>query len=247
MMANFRPYKAYILSVLDEFIQRYPINDRFLDAGCGKGDVALHLALKGWRGDAIDINPQAVESTRNLLKHHNTITVSQGTIENPMGKEFNLILLLDVLEHIKNDRAVIEAAARIQPTGSHLMLTVPSNPDQEWRWDDELYGHLRRYKPMEIFSLLESCGYEVLEQWDISFPFFWFLRRAYTSIKAKPQIEGNHLQRTYQSPFTNAWEMGWISNFLSKPLIWKYVFRFQMRFRNLITKGHELAILAQKK
>jgi SAM-dependent methyltransferase len=245
-MANFIPYKIYILSVLDEFIKRYDIKDPFLDAGCGKGEVALHLAKKGWRGAAIDITPQAVKTTRQLLQPYYPVIISQGTIEDQQEKEYNLILLLDVIEHIENDRATFEAAAAIQSTGSHLMLTVPSNPDQEWRWDDELYGHLRRYKPWELKSLLDSCGYQVMEMWDISFPIFWFLRRAYALIKGRPQIEGNPLQRTQQSPFTDAWEMGWISDFLSKPLIWKPAFRLQMRFRNRITKGHELAILAQR-
>src|SRR3972149_78074 len=144
-MANFIPFKAYILSMLDEFIRMYEIREPFLDIGCGKGDVALHLARKGWHGDAIDTTIQAVEVTKQLLQTYPQVNVAQKSIEEYRGVNINLVLLLDVLEHIDDDMAILKAIANVQLPGAYLVITVPSNPDKEWRWDDELYGHLRRY------------------------------------------------------------------------------------------------------
>jgi len=245
-MANFKPFKVYILSVIDEFIQKYNISAPFLDIGCGKGDVALHLAKKGWQGEAIDIADQSVKETRKLLIHYPQVMISQRTISDTQLKEYNLILMLDVLEHIPDDKKTLNAAAAMELPGAHLMLTVPSNPNREWRWDDEIYGHLRRYNPSNIKQLLDSCNYQVIEMLDISFPFFWFLRRVYTAIKRPPKIYGSPIDRSKESPFTDAWNMGWISYFLSNPTLWKPAFRIQNRFRNHLDNGHELAILARR-
>lgn len=245
-MANFIPFKVYILSILDEFIQMYDIQGPFLDAGCGKGDVTLHLAKQGWHGTALDISAKAVETAQASLRSYPQIKVTQGTIEESKGGKYNLILLFDVIEHIANDKALLDAAANLEIPGAYLMITLPSNPDREWRWDDDFYGHLRRYKPQELHSLLNQCGYRIIEIWDISFPVFWLFRRAFTILKHPPEIESDPFIRTQRSSFTDAWEMGRLSDFLSNPLFWKPVFRFQKFFRRQLDKGHEIAILAQK-
>jgi len=245
-MANFIPFKLYILSVLDELIQKYNISSPFLDVGCGKGDVALHLAKKGWRGDAIDITPQSVETTRKLLKPYPKVSVSQTTIGETPNKKYNLIIFLDVLEHIPDDHSALKAAARMELPGAYLIITVPSNPDREWRWDDEVYGHLRRYKPGDIEKLISNSGFHVVEMWDISNPIFWLFRRAFTAMKVQPTIVGSQLQRSQQSPYTNAWNLGWISDLLSNTHIWKPAYRIQKRYRDNLEKGNELAILAQR-
>jgi SAM-dependent methyltransferase len=245
-MANFIPFKAYILRILDEFIKMYDINGPFLDGGCGKGDVALHLAKKGWQGTAIDNSLKAVEVSKELLHPFPQVTVNHASIQDDQERKFGLILLLDVIEHILDDTAVISAAAKMGNPGTYLMITVPSNPEREWRWDDDFYGHLRRYKPKEMHSLLEKYGYKIVEMWDISFPFFWLLRRGFTELKQPPDIEDKHLHRTEKSPFINAWEMGRISDFLSNPYFWKPVFMVQNKFRNHLDKGNELAVLAKR-
>ena len=245
-MANFIPFKAYILWILDEFIKMYEINGPFLDGGCGKGDVALHLAKKGWQGTAIDNSLHAVEVAKKLLQPFPQVQVNKSSIQEDQGKKYNLILLLDVIEHISDDQALLSAAANMENPGAYLIITVPSNPEREWRWDDDFYGHLRRYRPQELHLLLDSCGYQIAELWDISFPIFWLLRRGFTVLKQPPNIEDNPLIRTERSPFIDAWEMGRISDFLSNPIFWKPAFRVQKRFRNHLEKGHELAILAKR-
>jgi SAM-dependent methyltransferase len=193
-MANFQPFKSYILFVMDEWIQKYNIQGPFLDAGCGIGDVSLHLAIKGWQGDAIDISTQSLKIAQTLLQPYPEISVEQKSIDFDPSKKFNFILLLDVLEHLPDDKSVLMAAARMGFTNAYTMITVPSNPDREWRWDDEVYGHLRRYKPNEIEDIICSSGFEVMEMWEISYPLFWFLRRLYTLILSQPTLSGNLLE-----------------------------------------------------
>lgn len=68
---------------------------------------------------------------------------------------FDSILYIDVLEHIENDRAEIEAAARlIRPRGSLVVLA----PAHLWLFSefDKSIGHLRRYNRPQLRSLMPS-------------------------------------------------------------------------------------------
>jgi SAM-dependent methyltransferase len=246
MMANFYPFKYYITLSLDELIQKHSIQGPFLDVGCGSGDVALHLAQQDWSGEAIDVSDQAANVASQLLKPYPWVKVYKKEIDEYRERYFNLIMFLDVIEHLSKDNEILKSAASIQKPGGHLVITVPSNPEKEWRWDDEFYGHLRRYDPAEIESLLKTSGYKIIELWDISYPVFWILRRIFTAIKNPPNIKGDAWGRTQQSPFTNAWELGWLSNFLSDLTFWKPILMIQRKFRNKPERGHEMMVLARR-
>jgi SAM-dependent methyltransferase len=62
----------------------------------------------------------------------------------PAGTEVDLALLMDVLEHVPDDRAVLREAARHVAPGGHVFLTVPAG---EWLFSahDRFLGHYRRY------------------------------------------------------------------------------------------------------
>lgn len=62
----------------------------------------------------------------------------------PAGSEVDLALLMDVLEHTPDDRAVLrETASHVAP-GGHVFITVPAG---EWLFSahDRFLGHYRRY------------------------------------------------------------------------------------------------------
>src|SRR5262245_9836482 len=66
-VANFPPFKAYILLTLGELAASHRLVGPFLDVGCGRGDVAAVLAGNGWHGKAIDISPAAVAAAAATL------------------------------------------------------------------------------------------------------------------------------------------------------------------------------------
>jgi SAM-dependent methyltransferase len=73
---------------------------------------------------------------------------------------YDLIALLDVLEHVPDDRSsLIAIKERLKPGGT-LLLTVPINP---WMWSahDVAHHHHRRYRKREIRKLAEDAGYEI--------------------------------------------------------------------------------------
>jgi SAM-dependent methyltransferase len=242
-VANFIPLKNYMLYLIDKLVDRYGVQGPFLDCGCGQGDVTLHFAEKGWSGTALDISKDAVEACRDRVAGYGDIAVECGEIGALKGA-FKAIILLDVVEHVPDDKGLLAAVhAKMSPAG-HLILSVPIKPG-EWRWDDDYYGHLRRYKTSELKSLLDEVGFKVLETWDCTFPIFWIMRRLYTYMSEKKiPVEMDSMERTKQSPFKDAWG-GAFGRILNNNL-WRPIFPILALFKNSQI-GFEVIVLAQKK
>ncbi len=81
--------------------------------------------------------------------------------ERPAGR-FDVMLLLDVLEHVEDDRAFLAALAResLQP-GGHALVSVPAWPALFSAHDRRLKHH-RRYAPAAARALLRDAGLEVV-------------------------------------------------------------------------------------
>ena len=77
----------------------------------------------------------------------------------PAG-HYDLVALLDVLEHVTDDSAALAAIrGRLKPGGA-LLVTVPAN---RWMWSahDVAHHHHRRYRRGEIAALAREAGLEV--------------------------------------------------------------------------------------
>jgi len=235
-----------MLYCLDAFIEQHALHGPFLEVGCGKGDVSAHLAAKGWRGLAVDFSAPAVALARATLAQYPDVTVRQEGLESLTGR-YACILMWDVLEHIDDDRAALRAVSRLLEPGGHLLLAVPSNP-REWRWDDDFYGHYRRYTVEELTAKLAGAGLQAITFWDFTYPLFWALRRIYTRIKAPPAPAGDRDAATRASATVNAWDLPLVSRVLDRSVaLWRPVQIVQFRFfRNATAKGHEFFALARR-
>ena len=250
-MANFLPLKQHMFYCLDRFIEQYGLHGPFLEVGCGRGDVSAYLARKGWQGVAIDFSEAAVGEARTRLEAFPQIIVRQQALEDIVGA-FDCIVMWDVLEHIEDDCGALRHIERLMLPGGQLLLAVPSNP-REWRWDDDFYGHFRRYTVEELTAKLTEAGLPPQVFWDFTFPLFWLMRRMYTRIKSPPPEALDHaLARkqslTESSATRNAWELPLVSGLLDRTaFLWHPIHRLQFRFfRNATGRGHEVFVLARK-
>ena len=79
----------------------------------------------------------------------------------PFVEEFDAIGAFDVLEHIEQDRLVLEQLCNALKPGGVLFLTVPQHP---WLWSasDDYAQHVRRYTRVELEEKIRSSGFELL-------------------------------------------------------------------------------------
>lgn len=242
-MANFTPWKKYMLLLVDEMIAEHNLTGPFLDVGCGNGDVALYFAQKGWHGMAIDPSSTAIQQAHlTLAQYTNLVTVGQQNLST-INQTFNTIFAFDVIEHIDNDREFIRAIrGKIDHKGA-LIISVPIKP-KEWRWDDNFYGHVRRYELNELFKILREAQLEVVESWDCTFPFFWLMRRVYTKLFPKKYLaHEDKTNLTMQSASQSAWDQSLVINYIVEHVIWwRPLFFIQHLFRKS-TYGCERLLL----
>jgi SAM-dependent methyltransferase len=244
-MANFAPLKQYMLYCLDRFVERYDLHGPFLEIGCGRGDVSAHLAGKGWTGTAIDFSDSAIAEAATALAPFPNVVVKQQDLGEVTG-EYPCIILWDVLEHIADDLDALRAIGKRLVPGGQLLVAVPSNP-REWRWDDDFYGHFRRYTVAELTRKLIDAGLEPQVFWDFTYPVFWAMRRTYTRLKPAPPIADKSVA-TRASATANAWELPLLARLLQRAApLWRLLQPVQFGlFRTATERGHEFFALARK-
>lgn len=129
---------------------------RVLDIGCGAGNMFHHLARYG-SVVGVDNNPKPL-----VVARERGYDVREGQAEDlPLDDEsFELVSLLDTVEHCDDDIPVLRECYRVCVPGGHLVITVPAFM---WLWshNDELNDHKRRYTAKELREKLTQIGFRV--------------------------------------------------------------------------------------
>jgi hypothetical protein len=74
----------------------------------------------------------------------------------------DLVTLLDVIEHVDDDRRLLAEVIEPMPTGAALVVTVPALPALWSPWDEEL-GHRRRYTRDRLRAAFAGLPVDVVE------------------------------------------------------------------------------------
>ncbi len=249
-MANFLPLKQYLLYCLDKLVKKYELQAPFLDVGCGTGDVSVFFAKKGWRGKAIDISEAAIQQALSNLSGIAGVRVQKQSFFDET-ETFRTLLVLDMLEHTTDDYRVLEKVAGCLEPGGQAVFAIPSNP-RRWRWDDDFYGHVRRYTPKGIRKKLNDAGLEIVTIWDFTYPVFWMMRKVYTKLREGTKAtdsEKSSEERTEMSGVKPEWQKAFWIDFISRlSWLWRILFSLQFRLfkNNTVRWGHEMIVLAKK-
>lgn len=131
---------------------------RILEVGAGTGS---NLAMLQGLGQVDAIEPD--EAARALASQRGGFAVGGGMLPDGVALQdgrYDLIVLLDVLEHIERDRASLRVLRTKLAPGGRLVLTVPAAP---WLWSahDVKHHHKRRYTRQSLLDTLFDGGFEV--------------------------------------------------------------------------------------
>jgi SAM-dependent methyltransferase len=147
--------------ILDGIIERIvkpPKGVRILELGAGTGHNLAMLSRFG-EVEASELDPVARELASERLGRPAVEAALPDLTMFPKDS-YDLIALLDVLEHVPDDKGSLAAIfERLKPGGA-LLLTVPINP---WMWSahDVAHHHHRRYRKGEIRKLALDAGFEI--------------------------------------------------------------------------------------
>ena len=76
--------------------------------------------------------------------------------------KYDLVLALDVLEHIRDDVRTMKKVRKLLKPGGLFFVTVPAYKFL-WSTHDEALHHLRRYHSLEINQKLRDSGFMILK------------------------------------------------------------------------------------
>lgn len=125
-----------------------------LEIGCGPGVVVDYLFQRGFPIRGVELGtPQPIQ------RAHKRITTGIPAQELPETERraVDTIMLLDVIEHIEDDREFLKTIRSAFPNCRCIIVTVPARPEAWSEWD-EYYGHFRRYSPETLRKTLSAIG-----------------------------------------------------------------------------------------
>jgi len=138
-----------------------------LDVGCGAGDMAHTLAQRGFSVLGVDYSEEAIALCRRLWSQDNTRFEAKDIKD--LGEQFDLIIFMEVLEHIEDDAAALCQIRRLLNDGGRLILSVPAHQDK-FGPSDRYVGHFRRYDKKDLMKILRQAGFDVEEIWSYGVP-----------------------------------------------------------------------------
>jgi hypothetical protein len=129
---------------------------RLLDVGAGSGFFSRHLLAETAAQSAlcVDIGYPA--------DRDDSVAGKPVLYRRDTGPtDCDLVLMMDVLEHVDDDRGLVRLYAGKVPSGAHFLVTVPAFRFL-WSGHDVFLEHKRRYRLHEIEKTMRDAGLEVV-------------------------------------------------------------------------------------
>jgi len=140
---------------------------RCLDVGADNGVLSLLFRKLGGSWASADLDPESVGAIRSLVE--TDVHLIDGT-KTPFGDgEFDVVAIVDFLEHVQTDREFVDECARILKPGGRLIVNVP----RVRKWSvlgplkrrlgltDEEHGHVREGYTLDGVRELLAPHFEV--------------------------------------------------------------------------------------
>jgi SAM-dependent methyltransferase len=128
---------------------------RVLDVGCGWGVTLEVLTSQGYSVVGLDVSRRTLERVDRPDR-----TLIEADITQPLPGEiepFDVVLALDVIEHLDDDRQAIKRLAPLVTPRGRAIVSVPALPALFTEFD-AIQGHRRRYLPETLREAFRDTG-----------------------------------------------------------------------------------------
>ena len=169
------PWERARLRVVSRLLRAHgtPAPAVVVDVGCGDGFVVGELARR-FPGTAFAaVDPNLDDDSAALLRRRAAglpITVCRSLDEASSLGPADIVLLLDVIEHVEDDAGFLERLRHSPVVGPRtlLVVTVPAH-QRLFGPHDVFLRHVRRYDPPVLTRRLEASGFQVQQAGEFFF------------------------------------------------------------------------------
>ncbi len=174
---NFSRYRSVFEGLFEQRavrLERYRGSGRLLELGCAHGFLLDHLRKKGYTVSGVEVSPVASRYARDVLN----LDVHTGTLEDGSFSdgEFDVVMMLDVLEHLHRPQETLREVGRVLGKGGVLLVQCPwelthweevletfARGRKTGRMDpDAVPAHLYFFCPRTLEAMLGSGGFRVV-------------------------------------------------------------------------------------
>ncbi len=141
---------------------------RVLDVGCAAGFFLSVMKAKGWQTSGVEISKPMVDYARETLGLDDVRHGDLTTLDIDEGG-YDVVTMWDVIEHLEDPRAHLEAARRGLRDDGLLVLETQDVSSRFARlmrrkWQHYKHEeHLYHFEPATLGRLLDEMGFDVLE------------------------------------------------------------------------------------
>ena len=157
-----------------------------LDIGCGTGAMSRKLSPWGSVVSA-DFSPLALSFSRR--RNLNLLCASDAMRLPFKDQSFDLVVAMDILEHVEDDSAALREIYRVLKPGGRIIATVPAYLAL-WSGHDVALMHFRRYVSAEVrerFTAAKLRLKRLSYAMTFLYPAVWLVRRFFRNPKKEPK------------------------------------------------------------
>lgn len=168
---GFQLRSLYFNSIINKNIGRKNLKT-ILDAGSGIGTYTFWLAKKFPKAKIVggDLDKEKIEFSREFADSNNIENTSFKIFDvtkSQSNEKYDLIVNIDVLEHIEDYKRVLKNFHKLLGKGGYLYIHTPQ-PNQmrifksfkKWAHEDHLH---EGYTPEELSGELKKLGFKIID------------------------------------------------------------------------------------
>jgi 2-polyprenyl-3-methyl-5-hydroxy-6-metoxy-1,4-benzoquinol methylase len=145
--------RTIVQDSLDRYLGKAPKHTKLLDFGCGSGIFVEELEKAGFDAHGVDISDEAVRF--GALQGIKNLSVIDSHKINFSDNTFDVVLSMDVLEHLEDEEWALKEIERILKPNGIFVVMVPAYMFL-WGVQDEVAHHYRRYTKGSLLKVVRD-------------------------------------------------------------------------------------------
>ncbi len=149
-----------------DLIAKYGVRPgaRLLEVGCERGDFLRRAAARGYAVTGVEFSETACDTARKCVGDAAVILQADANDLSTVSARYDLCVLSDVIEHVRDPRALLAQAHRLLKPGGVLLVAAPSLDSLPARllrnrWAQFRPEHLWYFKTATLETLLCQAGF----------------------------------------------------------------------------------------
>ncbi len=171
-MTDFRTYQFDAVAGMDNYYAWIAehftpyLGSHCVEFGAGIGTLAGHLLPRVDTLDLVEYVPEFTEKLQARFSNEDRVKIHTRGAESCRDDfhpgSIDSAIMVNVLEHIEDDIAVLTDIAKILKPGGHILLFVPA---LQFLFSelDRLEGHFRRYHLDALCQKVSASGYDIVD------------------------------------------------------------------------------------